>query len=179
MKRDRGPNKVVLLLGLALLVPFLVLFAKSFGNDPRAVPFLLEGKPAPAFDLQTLDGAPISLQSLKGKKVVLNFWSTWCIPCKQEHALLQQGPADYPDVTFLGVVYQDDENKARHYLRREGATYQHLVDPGGIVAVRYGVAGVPETYFIDEQGTLVYKQVGPLNRMTMPALINAHLGGGR
>ncbi len=176
MKAQRGPNPWILAIGLAMLIPVVVLFAVSFGNDPRKVPFLLEGQSAPKFDLVGMDGEPVKLSDYAGRKVVINFWSTWCEPCKQEHDVLQRGPQRFPDVVFLGVVYQDEEAKVRAYLARNGSTYPHLLDPDGRMAVQYGVAGVPETYFIDEAGTIAHKQIGPVNDPLLGAVLTAALG---
>jgi len=170
------PNLLVLGVGALFLVPMVLLFAVSFGNDPRAVPSVLEGQTAPSFDLIDLDGQPISLDDLAGSPVVVNFWSTWCGPCKLEHGLLTQAAIRYPNVQFIGVVYSDTEEKVRRYLEKEGTSYPHLLDPGGRTAIDYGVAGVPETYFIDPSGVIHHKQVGPLNGPLIQRLLSA-VGG--
>ena len=171
-----GPNLWILVAGVVLIAPMLLLFNASFGNDPRAVPFLMEGQPAPEFSLQTLDGDTITLKSLRGKPAIINFWSTWCGPCKQEHPVLLRAPQRYPGVTFLGVVYQDEPDKVRSYLRAVGGSYQHLIDPNGHTAVLYGVAGVPETYFIDANGVIIYKQIGPVDDRMLQQLVTQMLG---
>ena len=171
MSTKRGVNLKVLITGLAIIVPVLVLFAVSFGNDPRAVPSVLEGKPAPTFVLTDLEGQPVSLEQFRGKPVVINFWSTWCGPCKMEHGLLQQTARMNTDVQFLGVIYSDEAAKAKAYLQRAGATYPSLVDPQSTTAIDYGVAGVPETFFIDRSGTIVEKFVGPLDPSNMQRLL--------
>lgn len=156
------PNFVVLVIGALVLIPMVALFAVSFGNDPRAIPSMLEDQPAPAFDLVDLDGNAVTLADLRGKPAVLNFWSTWCGPCKLEHGLLIEAARRYPDVQFLGIVYADEESKVRRYLKKEGTAYPHLMDPDGRAAIDYGVAGVPESYFINPNGIIVHKQVGPV-----------------
>jgi cytochrome c biogenesis protein CcmG/thiol:disulfide interchange protein DsbE len=177
-KPPPGVNWTVLVVGLAIVLPLVALFAVSFGNDPHAVPNMLEGQRAPSFQLVDLDGKPWSLEALRGKPVVLNFWSTWCGPCKQEHQILQDGARRHPEVTFLGVVYNDEPDACRRYLEKAGTSYAHLVDADGRVAIDYGVAGVPETYFIDATGTIAHKQVGPVNGPILEQLVS-HLGGGR
>jgi len=157
-------NTKVLVLGLVPVALLVTLFAVSFGNNPREVPSVLEGTPAPSFKLTTLQGEEVSLEALRGRPVVLNFWSTWCGPCKYEHPHLQAAARSYPGATFLGVVYSDTPDKAARYLQRAGTTYQHLVDPDGRAAIDYGVAGVPETFFIAPDGTIAYKAVGPVNQ---------------
>lgn len=157
-------NKPVLVVGALLIVVLVAILASGFGKDPRAVPSVLEQKPAPTFALTDLDGKTWDLAELKGQVVVLNFWSTWCLPCKQEHPLLLQAAKVYPEVRWLGVIYQDTPEKVRPYLVQKGQAFPHLIDPNGRVAIDYGVAGVPETYFVDRQGTIVLKHVGPLSQ---------------
>ena len=156
-------NLWVLGLGLLLVVPLVALLASGFGNDPMAIRSQLVGKEAPPFELVDLDGTPVQLDDLRGSPVVLNFWSTWCGPCKYEHPMLLQAARANPDVRFFGVIYQDEPAKIRAYLRREGASYPHLEDPAGRVAIDYGVTGVPESFFIDRNGVVVHKQNGPLD----------------
>lgn len=171
MSSKRGVNTTVLGLGLLLVIPLLVLFAKSFGNDPHAIPSVLESKPAPTFRLTDLDGKTWSLDELKGRPVVINFWSTWCGPCKSEHGLLQASAQQNPDVTFLGIIYNDEPDACRRYLATAGTSYAHLVDDAGRTALDYGVGGVPETFFLGADGTVVRKHTGPLTPASMRALL--------
>jgi len=162
---SNGPkiNYAVLGGGLLLVVPLVAILASGFGNDPRALPDTMTGKPAPPFELVTNEGETVSLASLKGKPVVLNFWSTWCQPCKLEHPYLQQAAVYNPDVAFYGVLYSDDPRKAKIYLAREGSTYPVLLTETDRLAIEYGVTGVPETFFIDKDGIIVHKEAGPLS----------------
>lgn len=168
-----GVNKAVLAVGLVLVLPLLVLFAKSFGSDPHAVRSPLVGREAPPFELVSVqDGKPVSLASLRGKPVVLNFWATWCEPCKQEHGVLYQGAKIFGDrVQFVGVVYDDQKPKIEAFLERYGSGYPALIDDGGKAAIAYGVTGVPETFFIDANGSIVSKYNGPLS----PDLLREHV----
>lgn len=157
-------NRRILAGGLLLVIPMLWVFVNSFGRDPHSLPSTLERRPAPNFSLQTLDGASFSLAEAEGKPVVLNFWSTWCKPCKLEHSLLQSGPAAYPNTQFIGVLYSDRPDQAVRYLTAAGSAYPNLIDPQGRVAIDYGVTGVPETFFINAQGDIAYKHTGPLSK---------------
>lgn len=169
----KGVNKAVLVVGLLLVLPLLVLFAKSFGSDPHAVRSPLVGREAPPFELVSVqDGKPVSLKSLKGKPVVLNFWATWCEPCKLEHGVLYQGSRIFGDqVQFVGVVYDDQKPKIEAFLDRYGSGYPALIDDAGKAAIAYGVTGVPETFFIDASGRIVSKYNGPLS----PDLLRQHV----
>jgi cytochrome c biogenesis protein CcmG/thiol:disulfide interchange protein DsbE len=148
--------------GLTVVLLLLGLFAWSFGRQVKEVSDSHEGEPAPPFVLVDLDGKQWRLDELEGTPVVLNFWSTWCGPCKYEHPLLQQAQTAHPDIRFLGVIYSDEPIKVERYLERVGTTYPHLVDTGNRVAIDYAVQGVPETFFIDRQGIIRHKKSGPL-----------------
>jgi cytochrome c biogenesis protein CcmG/thiol:disulfide interchange protein DsbE len=161
----------LLLVGLALVVGLVALLGSGFGKDPHRLPSTMVGKVAPDFALVDLDGAPVQLSALRGTPVVLNFWATWCMPCKAEHPLLVAAARARPDVRFFGVVYGDQPDAVRRYLAKAGTSYPHLVDPGDGVAVDYGVAGVPESFFVDRQGVIVHKQAGPLDAATLTGLL--------
>ena len=176
MNRAR-PNPWILAAGIVLFLPLLVLLGISFGRDPRAVPSMLEQQTAPNFTLVDLEGKNWSLNDLRGEPIVLNFWSTWCGPCKQEHQLLLDAHARWPGVRFLGVIYEDVPSKAREYLARAGASYPHLVDPSGTTAIEYGVAGVPESFVIDREGKVIHKQVGPFDAASLENLVALLEGG--
>lgn len=158
-------NWKVLGAGALVVVPLIVFLALGFGRDPRALPSVLEGKPAPDWTLVAMDsGEEYSLQALRGQPVVLNFWASWCVPCAQEHPWLVRTSKLYQPrgVVFLSVLYNDTPEKGRGFLKRYGENYPTLLDPAERVAIDYGVAGVPETFVIDQQGNIVKKFVGPV-----------------
>ncbi len=157
-------NRKVLLGGLLVTLPLVVLLLISLGRDPHKVDSPLVGRRAPLFSLPVTSGAEtITLESLRGRTVVLNFWATWCVPCFEEHPVLTAAPRRYgSEVVFLGVIYQDEAGAVERFLREQGSSYPSLLDESGQVAIAYGVYGVPETFFISPDGTIVDKQVGPL-----------------
>lgn len=162
--------------GLSVVsVALLAVLWKGFGRDPHAVPFMLQGKPAPDFTLRSLrTGEEVSLASLKGQPVVLNFWASWCGPCITEHPVLEWGAQEFGrDARFLGVVFEDTDENARAFLRKHGESFTQLVDPRSRIAVDFGVAGVPETYFIDANGIILGKHVGPIDPDSLAAGIRA------
>ena len=152
------------------LVP-LVLFAilgfflfKGLNLNPREVPSPLINKPAPAFALPRLDDPTQTVRrdDLLGKVWVLNVWASWCAPCRQEHPLVVAF-AQRNQVPVFGLNYKDKRDAAQAWLRGLGDPYAAtLVDADGKVGIDYGVYGVPETFVIDAQGVVRYKQIGPL-----------------
>jgi cytochrome c biogenesis protein CcmG, thiol:disulfide interchange protein DsbE len=120
---------------------------------------------APAFALERLDGkGELSLASLRGKVVVLNFWASWCGPCKDEAPLLQQAARRWQgkNVAFVGIDVKDFRGDARNFLERYGVTYPNVYDGKGSLVGRYGVTGYPETYFVDASGKVRYRIAGPV-----------------
>ena len=162
-------NRRVLLAGLLVVAPLIAVLLLNLGRDPHSIRSPLVGRPAPAFALKPVGGGPpITFESLKGRPLVLNFWATWCAPCIEEHAtLVDTASALRGDVQFLGVVYEDDEDRVRTFLQRRGSAYPSLLDPEAKTAIAYGVAGVPETYFIDAAGVIQAKVAYPLNPAMM------------
>lgn len=116
------------------------------------------GAPAPIFTARRVDTAgKLDLASLRGKPVVLNFWASWCVPCKGEAKMLEQAWQQYRSkgVVFLGVDYTDPVSDARTFMSHHGVTYPIVQDGSGSIGDKYGLTGVPETFFIDRHGRLV------------------------
>lgn len=153
-----------LLITLAVLLPLIGILAYGFSRDPRYIYSPLIGRQAPPFTVTLFDGNKLSLDELRGKAVFLNFWASWCPPCRAEARDLEAAwqKSKDSDVVFLGVNIQDAEADARAFLREFNITYPNGRDLNGKVAVDYGVWGIPETFFIDPQGRITYKHVGSL-----------------
>ena len=164
MRRLARYAAVALILGLALTLTL------AFRRDPHDIKTGTVGKPAPAFALRSLtDGTTVSLDQYKGKIVVLNFWASWCIPCKEENPALTDVWERYrgTEVVLLGVVLQDSADAARDYTTRLGNTWASAVDADGRVALSYGVFGPPETYFIAPDGVIAGRHIGPIDEPTL------------
>lgn len=148
---------------LVVVLAFTGLLASGFGRDPRAVPSVLGGKRAPGFALREMDtDEVIRLRDLRGQAVVVSFWASWCVACRREHPNFVAAWDRYRDrgVVFLGVLYQDTVENARAYMTELGGDWPTVLDPGSETAIDYGVFGVPETFFIAPDGTVVHKQIG-------------------
>jgi cytochrome c biogenesis protein CcmG, thiol:disulfide interchange protein DsbE len=126
------------------------------------------GDPAPDFEWVAPDGRTLRLSSLEGRPVVLNFWATWCDPCKAEMPLLDAAAASDGHVTFLAVDLDEDGAKIRSFFDAQGIrTLEPLLDVGGATSRHYGLGGVPSTYFIDATGTIRYVQLGQLDQQKL------------
>jgi cytochrome c biogenesis protein CcmG, thiol:disulfide interchange protein DsbE len=163
----------MLIVGVMLIAGLVLILGNGFGKDVKYLSDNLTGRPYRPFKTVDFEGNEVSLEEVlaSGKPVVLNFWSTWCGPCKQEHPWLQQAAETYPDVQFYGVLYQDDVEAAKRFLKRQGSAYSTLEDTTGAIAITYGVGGVPETFFIDRAGTIIHKENGPLFPPTLMPLL--------
>lgn len=122
-----------------------------------------DGREAPTFTLTDFAGEEFDLAAQRGKIVVLNFWASWCPPCREETPLLQTASTTLPDdVQLIGVAVWDDESDARGFLEDYGVTYRNARDANGDVAIDYGLSGVPETFVIDAEGKIVARLPGPI-----------------
>jgi cytochrome c biogenesis protein CcmG/thiol:disulfide interchange protein DsbE len=163
-----------------LTLPLLGLLLLGLSRDPHKIDSPLVGQRAPGFTLVPVGGGePVSLEGLRGKVVVMNFWATWCVPCYQEHPVLVEAARTLAgDVTFLGIVYEDEEAKVRDFLAKQGSSYPSLLDDAGKTAIAYGIYGVPETFFVSPDGKVASKFVGPLTPSVLRSLVAQARGGG-
>ena len=161
---------VVALLGL------VVVLTLAFRRDPHVIRSGTVGKPAPAFALARLDGAgELALSQYAGKVVVVNFFASWCLPCKQENPALVRVYERYrgSDVVIVGILYQDSLESGRAYVRDMGVVWPTVVDDAGRVALSYGVFGIPETFFIGPDGIIAGRHIGPIDEATLARGIEA------
>lgn len=161
--------------GIGISIPILALLAYGMTKDPNAIPSPLPGRPAPEFALPVMDEPDtVRLADLRGNVVVLNFWASWCLECRHEHSDLSMAARMFEPhgVRFFGVLYNDTPTNGRAWIREMGGQYYpSLVDEGSRTAVSYGLYGVPETFIIDQNGTVVHKQIGPITMSRLAALI--------
>lgn len=137
----------------------------GFGRDPSVVESELTGEPAPGLSGETLAGEPFDLAEHRGEVLVVNFWASWCPPCREEVPVLVAAQERLGDrgLQVVGVNSQDSDADAREFLGEVGGTgFPHVVDHEGSHAVDWGVFGLPETYVVDRDGTVRAKVTGVL-----------------
>ena len=164
-----------------MLVPaiaFILLLATGLGGDPRALPNELVSRPAPTFDLPRLGGGrSVDLAQLRGQVVVVNFWASWCLACREEHPDLLAAWERYRErgVVLVGIDYEDTREAALAYAEEMGGDWPLVTDPGSRTAIAYGVYGVPETFVIAPDGTITAKKVGAVTYAWLTREIDAAL----
>lgn len=181
-------------MALSVLLSGGIIGLLGFGmtRDARMIPSPLPGRPAPQFSLAVLAptdaadlgngsaGDTVHLARFRGDVVVVNFWASWCLACREEHRALSETASAYEarGVRFFGVLYKDAPRDARRWIvEMGGQSYPTLLDPGARTAIDYGLYGVPETYFIDHTGIVVAKHIGaitqPILRQRLDSLLSA------
>lgn len=155
------------LLPLAIFATIVVAFGAAFylNLDPHETPFAIEGKPVPAFDLPpAIDGVGgLSTADLKGKVAIVNFFASWCAPCREEHPMLLQ-LAKRTGVPVYGIAWKDKAAPLREWLARDGVPFARVgFDESGRTGIDWGISGVPETFVVDARGKVVWRYQGALN----------------
>jgi cytochrome c biogenesis protein CcmG/thiol:disulfide interchange protein DsbE len=174
---------------LAIGAPFLALLAFGMTRDPRSIPSPLPGRAAPLFThsvfapgadsiLRMNVGDTVRLADRRGQVVVVNFWASWCLACRDEHLDLSQTAMRFANkgVRFYGLLYNDrEENGVQWIAERGGQAYPALSDPGARTAIDYGLYGVPETFVVDRNGVVAHKYVGPVFADSLSRLLDSLL----
>ena len=126
------------------------------------------GNAAPPISGTALDGSSVSLAQLKGHPVVVNFWASWCVPCREEFPMLKQEAASHAGdcLAVLGVLYKDQADLAKSFVTDFGATWPTVADPNGTAADAYRIAAPPQSFFIDKDGVIRAVQIGAMTADT-------------
>jgi len=169
---------------LAIFAAIAVLLGVGLTIDTEEVPSPLIGEPVPPFELAAVEDTSrrVAPGDFEGRVWLLNVWATWCRACRQEHGVLMRAANDH-GLTIVGLDYKDEHAAARKWLERRGDPYRvSAFDPEGDVGMDLGVYGVPETYVVDGEGIIRYKQVGPITpeilRQDLLPLLRKLRGGG-
>lgn len=157
-RRGFGLGAILLVVAI-LIIAFVVGLALARQQQTQPTNGL-----APDFSVTTFDNQTINLRDLRGKIVLLNFWASWCVPCKREAPILQSVWEQYrdQDVILLGIAYVDSDSSSRAFIEEYGITYPNAPDVGTHISDAYNITGVPETFIIDRDGTIaefIYAEV--------------------
>lgn len=185
-KAQTNRHRIITIVIAALALGVLGILVKGLSLNPSIVSSALIGKPAIDFEVEVLEGAAwlpklngnkLKLSDLRGKPLVLNFWASWCVSCREEAAQMEQFWQKYRDRGFivLGVAIQDTPEAAREFAKRHGKTYPIALDVTGKTTIDYGVYGVPESFFIDEKGIILHKEAGPVTIQLLEGLSSKYL----
>lgn len=140
------------------------------GRDISAIPSALLGKKAPSLAMLPLEGsntAALTTAAITGKLTLVNVFASWCVPCRQEHPILKSLAED-SRLNIVGINYKDRNDNALRFLGELGNPYKAIgVDPNGKAAIDWGVYGIPETYLVGPDGTILYKKVGPFDQRSL------------
>ena len=172
-RRPRRRGMFILVVGLAVTAGLIAVLAVAETANPQQTTSPLVGKPAPNIAGPGINAGPQDLSRLAGKWVLVNFFASWCIPCRQEMPELNRFQAEHTsdgDAQVLGVEYdQRDLAAAPQFLRQYHVTFPAVNDPSADVS--YGISGIPETYLVDPAGTVVVKYFGPITSAEIDAQI--------
>ncbi len=149
-----------------------------FASNPNAIPSAQLQKQAKPFEATTFDGQEISLAQYKGQPVIVNFWASWCVACRQEAHILEEAHQKYTPkgVVFIGIAINDTREASLGFIQRYGKTYLLAPDDKtGSISLDYGVTAVPETFFIDRNGIIQEKVLGAVNRNRLEEFIDGQL----
>jgi cytochrome c biogenesis protein CcmG/thiol:disulfide interchange protein DsbE len=183
--RDKAKqHKVVsIILGVSVLAVLAVMLTGLFFN-PSIVKSTQIGKEAQPFEVEILSGAswiPVStnnkvqLKDLKGYTVILNFWASWCVSCREEAAEMERFWTHQKDkkILVLGIAIQDTPEAALEFAKAHGKTYPLAIDSTGRTGIDYGVYGVPETFIIDGNGKILFKESGPVTAQYLETTLSS------
>ncbi|CAN7453433.1 DsbE family thiol:disulfide interchange protein [Rhizobium rhizogenes] len=155
---------------IALAVGKVMYDQEVHGTDISAIPSALIGTKAPALAMAPLDGSnlpPLTDAAIKGKLTLVNVFASWCIPCREEHPVLKQLAQD-GRLNIVAINYKDTSENALRFLGELGNPYTAIgIDPNGSAAIDWGVYGIPESYLVAPDGTILYKQVGPFTATSL------------
>lgn len=171
---------VVVGVSVSILVPLLFVMARGMAVEPREVRSPLLGKPAPSFDLPRIDAAGrFRSDSQRGIIYIINFWASWCVPCRRETAALEDFYQRWRSrgVELVGISYDDDARAALAFRAQYGGTWPLVDDPDLKTSVSYGVIGVPETFVVDSRGIVMAKLIGAVGPNTLDDVIARITGG--
>jgi cytochrome c biogenesis protein CcmG, thiol:disulfide interchange protein DsbE len=177
-----GLRVLLFVLPLVLLAGLVAIFAVSLDRDPGLVQSVLIDKPAPATVLPPLEGSGLpglDPSAFKGQVTVVNVFASWCVPCRDEHPMLEALKAE-TGVRLVGINQKDATENAMAFLTELGNPYDAIgVDANGRASIDWGVYGVPETFVVNADGIVTYKHIGPISAQSLEAEVIPAIGTAR
>jgi cytochrome c biogenesis protein CcmG, thiol:disulfide interchange protein DsbE len=179
----KHPARWIALAVASVVVVLGVVLALNVGNDPEqeAKESHLVGEAAPDFDLPNLAGGRVKLADIAGKAAILNFWNSWCIPCRQEAPALQQFYAAHErdsDFVMVGIVRDDTTGDVRAYVKKNQVGWTIALDPESVAALDFATRGQPETYAISPDGVVAAAKYGPMSSTELETFLAAARASG-
>lgn len=169
-------SKFIFILIIIWAVGSIIVFTglRDYAPASDSNPVSLASKPAPDFQVELLTGKKIKLSDFRGKKpVIVNFWASWCGPCRTEAPLLSKIGSEYGDeVEFIGIAINDGKKEAKAFLKEFDINYDNGMDITGSINKSYKITGIPETFFIDINGDIIDHWIGPIDEKNMVDRIN-------
>lgn len=177
-RRRHTGRWIALAIGVVMIAFFVVLVGAEDANT-RATATTLAGKPVPEVIGDTIDGDRYRISTERGKWVLVNFFATWCIPCREEHDDLirfQEAGNASGDATVVGIIFSDSPEDVREFREKEGGDWPMVIDPNGSMSVDFGVRGVPESFLVSPDGVVVSKVVGGVRYEALAELLRRARG---
>tara|TARA_B100002051_G_C16606250_1_gene570720 strand:- start:448 stop:975 length:528 start_codon:yes stop_codon:yes gene_type:complete len=162
-------KKIIIISPLIIILTisiFLLIFLLQ-DKDPNKPPSALLNQDMPEFNINSLfdQNKKLSNHNLLEKNILINFFASWCAPCKVEHPLFFEIKKEYPELFLLGVNFKDKSEDIAKYLNESGNPYDYIgVDAKGLLGLEFGVFGLPETFLVNKNGKIIYKHLGPLTK---------------
>ena len=172
-RRRAASRRLILVLPVVAFMALAMIFALGLTRNPAEIPSVLIGEPVPQFTLPPVKGRTLGIASadLKGEVSLVNVFASWCVACRYEHPFFMQLKAQGV-VPIHGINYKDKPDDAAEWLDTMGDPYTRTgADIDGRVSIDWGVYGVPETFVVDRQGRIAYKQIGPIDRQVLDQTI--------
>lgn len=180
-QRPRHPvRRISLTLGAVFAMTMAVLVGRNLTRDAESANSPLLGKPAPSFSLRRLDAVgTVESSRLRGQVVIVNFWATWCVPCRRENANLDQFYQrwHHRGLELIGILFNDTPGAARQFRKELGGTWPLAEDPTDATGFNFGITGVPETFIIDENGIVVARLIGAVGPTTLDDVLTQLANG--
>ncbi len=167
-KRSISIAAILILLGLLIVINVVTFFPRNDSHESESQPITQKEFPLQDFELSNLEGDLVRLSDFRGRPVVLNFWATWCPPCREEMPLLAEISEEYDEeLVVLGVNSMETTQEVGSFITDSGLSFPVVIDADGLVGQQYLIQGLPTTLFIDSEGVLQIRHVGLLNRQVL------------